>query len=520
MASTTLLDRSFENGFKQDFARDELPSSTAWNLRDWLPRNGEPLVGRGPYAYWSGDLNAVHAASKLSAVGWAALPRPSTSSGDRVDQLIMVDGNGDVFARSDPHASVSDAYVGAASSASPVSHPMFQWRNKFLFVVDGVWNKIELNATTSANVLANLGGSPPLTSCGMAWGDYLIVANGRTNTTNRMYWSDVGNIESWVTSALAAGSFMDMPDEIVALGQTKNSILIFGYRDTWQLLGDIPPPGGNMSRKDFALGNGCMDARTVCHWKDYVFWANTNGIWKTDGSLPTNITEQAGISRFWRALVQTFSTVRGWVASAGVLYGNLFITIKEPTGPAYTTIVINLDSYVVTTISNIKTVMYGQRVGGPGGTGFGGSAISGGEELFFAHDTLPRAGRLSAIFTPPPGVATDPDNTDILPYVETPYYRMNSTGLKRLRNLYANYDLRDMGTSNPFLEVGHVLTPDATGYTMFSEHFTETTKWSRRSIGVRLPAQGIAFLIQQGNTSGLQRLGALEIEHHDLEESR
>jgi hypothetical protein len=77
--------------------------------------------------------------------------------------------------------------------------------------------------------------------------------------------------------------------------------------------------------------------------------------------------------------------------------------------------------------------MFAERQSGPG------TALADGhEELFFAHRTLPRAPMLSNCWSPP-GATSDGDGQAVLPVLESPFYKLQSPGMKQVRNVWITH---------------------------------------------------------------------------------
>jgi len=382
--------------------------------------------------------------------------------------------------------------------------------------------------------MANLGGTPPQACVGASWGDYLLLANGTFGGTyfaKRLWWSDVGNAASWTVAALAAGSFWDFPDEIIAVAPLRSGILVFGYRDSWLLAGDVPPPGGNMARKDFAVGNGCVDARSVARYKDSVIWANTNGIYKSDGAYPVNVTAQAGVSSWWHNEMKGY--YRSWTVAAEVFYGKYIISLSKSSG-ARTTLVIDLETFVAYQFSgNVRANMYATRKAGPGVS----STVFGEEELFSAHLSQPYALKWSTVWNPPdPTDATygdqaykDAVDDYITGFIDTRFYRLKTTGLKRVRNIYLTYALENAiskGQVDGWIQAYYTERPESgvikggLGLITLPQTLPSVTGTVRKPIRVGRRVQGLGFGIQIVNPSLAARFYMLEADAFPIEESR
>jgi len=323
--------------------------------------------------------------------------------------------------------------------------------------------------------------------------------------------SGVGNPDAWNPGI----DFFDLPREVVGGVSLRTYQVVWGYEDAWIITGDTPPAGGNWARLDVFSGVGCMDSRTIVKYRDYAFWANATGIYKTEGSLSVDLTRRAGISNYWRALVAHFNPNTGWQACGGIYHDCYVVTVFDNTGTLVVTLAIDITREIAFEWTNIPAAMYAERSAGPGT-----ATADGSEELFFAHRILPRTEKISPLWTPTVANASDGDGVAVKPSLETPFYKIGSASLKRLRRAYVTYDVRTAGGS-PSLTVSFVTTPeDGAAYTPTSSSLPTTTAVTRRSVEIRRKAYGVAFKIAQNDASADTRLEELEIEGHSLEQSR
>ena len=514
----TLAGRNFDAGYKSDIARDQLAPGDAYRMFDYIPQLGSPLRRRGAWAYSTRDLNAVSAVSSASAVAWAPF------QGD--PHLVVVGNNGKVF--NDKKFDASDGtFVGSSGLVSGVTQrPLWFADLNGMVLLPTIspaaappapqkYTIASGSGTGTTYAVAALGGSPPLASVGAAYGDWLLLANGWIGTTryaNRIWASAVGQPETWTTTS----DFFDLPEEIVRVVPLRSMILVFGYRAIWMLTGDTPPPGGNWSKLD-AFAIGTMDGRSVVPYRDTVIFANNSGVYQTDGTTLTDLTEQGGVSQRWQSLVETFNFSTGWSCAAGVFQGNYIITIHNAAGNFVSCHVCDIQNRTWFEFTNLRARNFAERQSGPG------TALADGhEELFFAHAANPRAGLISPCWGPTG--ATDADGTAVRPVIELPFYKLGSTGMKQIRNAWVTHDLRD-GGATPYFQFDAVLTPNAAAYGPLvgsavdgyaRDRLAATTKEQRRPVWIRKRALGIGLRITQVNASTDTSLAEIEFEARDL----
>jgi hypothetical protein len=521
VARTLPLSHNFDQGFVSDVSRSELGPSAAFRMRDYIPQLEAPLRKRGGWAYASPDLNGLGGlANSVSSLGYLPFPGDghviAISDAGYAYQLKQFDGGGgtQISDTGDKtivptwpvfwHKTGAKAYgiaLGGLNQTGKVP-------KKYYDTGGGVYK------------LAPLGGTPPQARAGFSWEDYLVLFNyyDPTDSGNlknfRVAFSAVGDPDTFTLSGVNAGTF-DFPEEMVAGVPVRNTILMWGYNNCWLFNGDTPPPGGNMERKILFAGQGTFDGRSVASWRDYAIWANASGVYSSDGATLTDLTSDGGISTYYRQLVTGFSFHQGWSAAGSIYHDRYVLTIRNGAGVYVTTLVCDLQRKAWTEWTNLHAVIFAHRPAGPGTSLFGGD-----EELFFAHANLPRVGRLSTLWTPSATYALDGDGLAVLPSLETPFYNMGNEAIKRIRNIYVTYDIRTAGAS-PTLQVAYTLDPTVGSAYTVSDHQLPTTVTQRRSpVGVRKPALGVGFKIDQLIPSADTRIYAIEAEGHGEEPNR
>jgi hypothetical protein len=294
----------------------------------------------------------------------------------------------------------------------------------------------------------------------------------------------------------------------------QNVILAFGYTDVWSISGDTPPPGGNWSQRTIFQGVGCMDGRSVVTWRGYVIWANNTGVYKTDGFSLGDLTDRGGIKQRWQELVSGFDFKAGWSAAAGIYRDHYIITVYDQNGAFVTCQVCDLGREIWFEFTNIPAVMFAQRASGPGT-----ASIAGPEELFFAHRTLPYAGKISSCWSPS-SAPLDGDGAAVLPQIETPFYKLGSAYRKQIRRAWITYDLRTAG-GNPSIALAYVTSPEENAaYASLGGSLPVTTKQTRRPVEVRQRALGIGLKLTQVGASADTSVSEIELDASVLEGMR
>ena len=504
---TVLVSPNFDRGYMSDRPRDQLPPGFAYRMKDWLPTFGAPLRRRGGWTRSTTNLNIVSPVANIAGVAWVPFPDDP--------HLMIVGSNGKVFL--DKTFNGSGGTFVAQPSFGAITHSPFWSRDlNGMILLQGLGlAAANPQKYTSAGggtyAVANLGGTPPQASVGANWTDYVLLANGYISGTryaNRIWVSGVGTPEVWTPGT----AFWDMPDEVVRIQPLRVGILVLGYTDTWLLVGDTPPPGGNWSQQDVFHGTGCMDGRSLVTYREFAIWANNTGVYKSDGYTLTDLTEAGGVKKRWRELVGTFDFKAGWRCSAGVYAGHYVITILDNNGTLVTCQVCDIERGIWYEFTNVPASMFASRPSGPGT-----ATVDGSEELFFAHWSQPYACRLSPAWMAQ--AASDADGVPVLPQLETPFWKPGGSGRKVFRRGYVTYDLRD-GGSVPHLQFEATTSPDDNPTYVVVDSLAATTKQSRSSFALAQRDLGVALRLKQLAASTSTRLAELELNLNVLEGMR
>lgn len=505
-----LAGRNFDKGYVSDKPRDQLGPNQAFRMLDWIPDLDAALRKRGGWSFSTTDLNNVSAASKVSALAWAPF------SGD--PHLVIVASNGKVYFDKTFNG-LGGSFVGSTGFTSPTHEPVFHLDLNGLVILQGLGQTATApqkyySTGPTSYALAALGGGPPMASVGASWGDYLLLANGYVGTTrfpNRMWISGVGTPEVWSTGT----AIEDFPAEILKIVPLWNTIMVFGYQDVWVITGDTPPPGGNWSQKTVFKGNGVMDGRTCAPYQNFVIWANDTGVYKSDGFSFSDLTLRGGIKQRWQELVGSFNPSTGWSAAAGVYRGHYIIVVYDNNGNFVTAQVCDIDTETWFEFTNFPAFMFAQRFSGPGTANAVGS-----EELFFGHRSLARVGKVSSCWTPSATYASDGDGLDVLPAIETPFYKLSQAAKKQIRRAYFTYDIRSAGGA-PYLQASAVMSPEeGAAYTALPGTLPTTTAISRQRLEIRERGYGVGLKLQQVGASADTRLSDIELDLTLLEGMR
>ena len=521
MAEIIPVAHNLDQGFQSDVSRDELGQTAAYRLRDWILQLEAPARKRGGWSYGSPDLGSVGGlAASVASIGFLPFP------GD--GHLVAISNAGSAYQLKQFDGAGGSVITDTGDTSIVPSWPVFWHKTGTVYygiVLGGLTQTAKVpkryyDTGGRAYTMAALGGTPPKARMGFSWGDYLTLGNyydpSDADTLKNYRWafSAPGDPNSWALSGVNQ-STLDFPEEVIAGVPLRNLVLAWGYNDLHILTGDTPPPGGNLALNVLYAGLGTIDGRTVQHWRDYAVWANAAGVYQSDGSTLTDLTAQGGISVYYRQLVSGFAFTDGWSATAGIYRDHYVLTIKNDLGVVVTTLVCDLARRVWTEWTNFPGGIFAHRPAGPGTALFGGD-----EELFFAHSSSPRVGKVSTLWTPSSTYANDGDGTAVLPEIEFGFFKLGTDALKRFRRAFMGYDLRAAGGGS-YLKMSYTLDPGPNPtYIDLSDHYPETTNYRRKQGAIGQMAGGIGLKLTQVLASADTRFYDLSLEAHPMDPSR
>lgn len=279
------------HGMQTDPPVDQMPPGFVRRILDGLPTHAfAPTQARGGWGYATGTI--TNSAYDYTWMTWCPF-----SSGIK----IVVSGERDLAHVTTLNGSTTGTLIATiAKSLAAGTAPWFhRTAAGGLLIIPSVSSGgvDPVRKWDGTAAIANLGGTPPSADRGASWGDYLILAGDSGVTPalkNRIWFSGAGTPEVW-----PALNSVDFPEDVVAVVPKGNTIFVFGAKGLHLLIGDTPPPGGNQTQRKYAFSQGLSDWRGVTTYKDFIVWANGNGVWKSDGGQPIDLTQNGGLSSLW-----------------------------------------------------------------------------------------------------------------------------------------------------------------------------------------------------------------------------
>lgn len=493
MASVLPLQGTFERMIR-DVPRDRLPADACWNLVDYLPGLDAPLTKRGGWAYASNDISASSAsaasATYVAAGGYAPFSAAAKNCAiDEDGNLYTIAANGTV------------TFVGLQGGGWVPVGPLVFHRNLLIFPRgDGGGVPSTYNGTAISTLA-----TAPTGRYGAVYKDRTVLACGTAQPTYA-YFSGAGDPTSWDTT----NSFVSASFPITAVTALRNAVLLFSNERVERIRGSTPPPGTDMVQEPL-FEPGCIDARSVVTIDDAVLFANTTGVYITDGAAPFDLTKAGGMQRYWRDMMASYAAST-WTVAAGKHRRRYLISVMN--GATFVdAFLIDPETRQWLRLSNLKARMFWDSMGAA-------------PETYAACRATDRVLSMSSMWSPAAGVKNDADGTAVTPVWESAFFKPK-IGKQSWKRLYVDYDVRDAATDNPLLTASYITSPELTSYTNVTkldgttaDTFAETTAYTRARRFLNVTAEGLGFKIVQTNASATTKIHGLSAELHPREASR
>ena len=350
------ITRAFDavHGMQTDPPLDQMPGNVMRRIIDYLPEFQNQLLARGGWSNLTGVV--AHTGGAVPVYNWVTYCPFSNGAklcfnGHQAADLAWV---------STLDGSTVGTNLGSASLPGLGTSPGIWHRTST--AVNGGLLIVPMGASgqlpakwDATNPVAVLGGSPPFARVAASWGDWLILANGAAPNGNRIWFSGAGAPETWVLSG-AQAAYTDAPEDVLAIVPKGNTIFVFGKTGTHLLIGDLPPPNSTFTFRKFAFAEGIgwgtsfTGMEAVCTYKDFVIWANANGVYKSDGGQPIDLTKLGGIKSYWPFVYKPQSNHK---VSVGTYRNYIFVTVLDSSNAAWRCLVYDLDANTWWEWSNI-----------------------------------------------------------------------------------------------------------------------------------------------------------------------
>ena len=494
MADLIPLARQIQGVFN-DAARDRLPPGSVWEMTDWVPtilQAGARM--RGAWKWQSPPLT-----NPPDGMIFAPF---RISPGAR---LLVANGT---LLTDVPMASVGPLGNVPGTIVQAVQNPIFHRDRVIVPAGDGVSAArfITWNGAAFVNAAGPTGDSP-----NGAYGKYACLFKDRVVLANTnaqpsgVNFSQVG--DPTLNWNLKSQIFTSYP--ITGLAQQRQQVLCFHDSTIERIKGTTPPdstlatPTGDMSL-DFLFDRaGCYDARSIAYYQDNVLFADSRGIWLTDGSLVRNVSEQGGAVNLW---YRTFARPGPPLSIASVVYRNYYLCTVRHSGQPPITFVVEIPTRRIFTLGNIDSRCYAFSIGTV-------------EKLFGTDQKSAKVSDLTPVFNPDATVLqVDDDGTAVLPVISTGWSMIDGkVGYKRVIEAHVSYQVT-RSDNNECWQMSYVNTP--TGADKSLLQLRPTNGYVRRPVAIRKRMEGIAIKIVQTIPTQDSRLFDISLRAYPEEQNK
>lgn len=157
---------------------------------------------------------------------------------------------------------------------STIARYCFVTQKDVLYIVNGVNANKKWDATT----LSDQGGAPPIGKYALVHKERMFIA-GASAARSRLYYSDVGNPESWpVLNFIDIGS--GDGDTITGLAILNDRLIVTKDNSVWELAGDS---SANFLLRKVTGEGGAMVMQSMALIKDTLAWIGKDGVRLFDG---------------------------------------------------------------------------------------------------------------------------------------------------------------------------------------------------------------------------------------------
>lgn len=333
-------------------------------------------------------------------------------------------------------------------------------------------------------------------------GRYMVFYKGRlilaasTKYENRLWFSP--DIVTGVESAWdLANAYIDFDYNITGLTALQNVLLVFSRNHVVRLTGNQAPPGGNMS--EGPLGDiGCTDSRSISVWNDSAIWANSQGVYMSNGTGVDDLTLQGGIKTEWRSIVPNYDEASTMLA--GTVYKNFYLVTV---GNAHTWIL------------DIPRRVWWKVTPSAQANCYAPNPLTG--QNLYVTDGNTRVVDWAPFFTPSASYRVDVGGTAPSASLTTRILHNGQLGLKVWRDGRIRYNLAS-ATSAPTLTVTATAAQDGTTFSTTS--ISEGLARDRTPFTVAGVAEGVEATIAQSDACDTCELYGLELDFRPLPLSR
>jgi hypothetical protein len=469
----------WSRGIVRDAPRTAIPQSGLYDCVNGMVDQPGLIYKRGGTSYAGPAMT--------SATYAAALAYANFTSGAK---LVGVGDNGHLYTIT--AGTTTDVSTLGSAFGGIVDRPKMRFGNKLLIPNDGTVAAKYYDGTTVSAFPA----SAPYFKYVDVYKTFVSVA-GVSAQPQRVYF---GPTPDFTTAWNTSYSYWDFDNEITGLAALSNALLVFTGDAHYRLVGSIAPPGSDFNA-GIAGNVGCTDARSIAVTGGNCIFANTMGVYATNGVSPLDLTESGGISTYWQSLFSGYSR-SSWTISGGT-FGNYYVVTIMNGSTFVDCLLCDLTKRAWVRLSNIKATMFATNTGAS-------------SEMYYSDRSTNRLVTLGSSLAPGVTTKNDADGTAVALTAEL---RIIGDGpaLKRFGHGRITYDMADSASDNPTLAVSFAENVTAPSFTACPESpLAETSDVTRKRFTVNREAQGLTVKLVQANASSKTNIYAVEVETRQL----
>jgi hypothetical protein len=365
-----------------------------------------------------------------------------------------------------------------------------------LFLVPASYNSLTGGSSPAATVTWNTTATNcPTAELSAMHLARLVLAHTPANP-QRIFFSPLLDI----TAAWDATAYVEADEPITGIASMQAGLLVFSLNRLEKFVGDIPP--GVNATTNFThvkVGTtGCIDARSISVNENTCYFANRDGIYATDGTTITSMTD-GRISTYWRTLLSGWTS--NWIVTTGV-YARRFL---------YVTVLDNLRAPQGSLMCDLRTGAWVRVSNHPAPTMYA-TGLGSLDELYATSENSDKIMKLSGSFNPTSANKNDADGTAIAPGLVTRPFG-GGPGLGAFGKGHLTYDMRDAASDNPTMSVLVEVGIDAESSIAPPESplgVTTVKTRARYSTGKR--SQAVSILLLQSGPSSKTEISMIEQE--------
>lgn len=327
------------------------------------------------------------------------------------------------------------------------------------------------------------------------------LVSSSNSVLNRLFFSPVPDVNATWDNA---NSWIDCDNQISGLAALNNALLIFSAEATERIIGATPPPNSDMDRAPIS-NVGCTDCRSIVTESPYVYFANPQGVFMTNGTTPVSLTQQGGIRDYWRSLFTGYvsaaplPTGATWTISSGFWRGFLFVSVLDASRNLQACLMCDVARRAWWRLTNMPAMAWVASVYGT--------------ELYYGDGSTNRIVTTSGIFSPTAANKADANGVAIQPTIE---FRPvgQGTGIKAYAWGHLDFDMRDAASDNPTMAIT-VKTGINANVTLTPPEspLGETTTLVRPRFQINRNAQAATVALAQSGPSASTEIYALEVQN-------